>query len=828
MHKIIPSALRRSVIGAASLFALLNAGNAQAQFSNGNIVVLQVGDGAAALTNASSQVSLKEYNTATAGQSTPVTTLNLPVTGSNKLTLSGTATSEGQMILSPDSLKLVIAGYDTTTGIASPNNITAALLARIADTVSYRAIAGRAVATNTAFSANNIRCVARNNNENYWAAGANSGTYYMGATATAAAIQTAVTNTRVVIAANNNLYVSTSSGTPGILKISGQPVTAATAAVLIATGAGSSPYGFSVNAAENVAYISDDRTNGSGGIYKWTLSGSVWSPVDTLKPTATTGTRSVVVDWSGTYPSIYAVTTDNKLIRWNDSANMAHIATILATAPANTAFRSVAFTPKAPLSCTNPVLSAVATDKTCTANGTVTLTVTSGTTPTGFAWTGPLGYTASTQNITNLQPGTYNLTATTPGGCSATASATVANNVATITAPIAPSGSVTFCQNAIVPLTTTTVTGYTYQWNNASGPISGQTNATYTPTASGSYTVTVSSGVNCSATSTATNVTINPVPQSTLTASTAGPICPAVVTFKTVSAPNVTYSWKYMNTFPLPGATDSTLNLFLDNLTQTPAPYSVKVIVTSAAGCMDSSTIAITVNPKPLNTVARSGPLEFCFGDSVILSASNVAGYTYQWMNATGPVAGATNDSLIVKNADQYRVGIVNSYGCTDTSLRFNTSVVTVGTPAVTYTGGVLSSTSTFTTYQWYLNGTAIPSATNQTYTPTVNGDYTLVVTNATGCSGTSLQITVAGLSIGNVPGAAGISLYPNPAHDMLYVKSGIDVNIVIKDLQGRTVHTAEQTRQVNLSGISSGIYSITLYKTNGDFLFTQKLVKAD
>jgi gliding motility-associated-like protein len=46
--------------------------------------------------------------------------------------------------------------------------------------------------------------------------------------------------------------------------------------------------------------------------------------------------------------------------------------------------------------------------------------------------------------------------------------------------------------------------------------------------------------------------------------------------------------------------------------------------------------------------------------------------------------------------------------------------------------------------YQWYFDGVAIPGATNTIYNATGIGDYTVIVTDAVGCSGTSNVITVS------------------------------------------------------------------------------------
>ena len=50
-------------------------------------------------------------------------------------------------------------------------------------------------------------------------------------------------------------------------------------------------------------------------------------------------------------------------------------------------------------------------------------------------------------------------------------------------------------------LSTVNFSGYTYQWSDTSGPIAGATTFSYTPSQSGVYTVTVTDGNGCSATS---------------------------------------------------------------------------------------------------------------------------------------------------------------------------------------------------------------------------------------------------------------------------------------------------------------------------------------
>ena len=87
----------------------------QSPFTQGNIVVLRVGDGSAALTNASTASFIDEYTTS----GTFVQSIAIPTTGLNKLTNAGTSGTEGLINLSPDGQYLTLAGYDIAPGTAS-------------------------------------------------------------------------------------------------------------------------------------------------------------------------------------------------------------------------------------------------------------------------------------------------------------------------------------------------------------------------------------------------------------------------------------------------------------------------------------------------------------------------------------------------------------------------------------------------------------------------------------------------------------------------------------------------------------------------------------
>jgi hypothetical protein len=99
---------------------------------------------------------------------------------------------------------------------------------------------------------------------------------------------------------------------------------------------------------------------------------------------------------------------------------------------------------------------------------------------------------ATTASASGLSPGTHSLTVTDAAACTTTTSVTVGT---------APGTGITITQTGGNLIASS---GFlAYQWQDASGPISGATSAQYTPTASGTYQVTATNIYGCTWTSAA-------------------------------------------------------------------------------------------------------------------------------------------------------------------------------------------------------------------------------------------------------------------------------------------------------------------------------------
>jgi len=151
--------------------------------------------------------------------------------------------------------------------------------------------------------------------------------------------------------------------------------------------------------------------------------------------------------------------------------------------------------------------------------------------------------------------------------------------------------------------------------------------------------------------------------------------------------------------------------------------------------------------------------------------------------------------------------------------------------PSITQVGYTLTS-SVANSYQWQLNAVDIPGATDQSYTVQQSGTYTVIITDANGCKNSfSTYVLISGITDAN--GDADISIFPNPAGDVLYIQSSsIQLNeataISIINVLGQNVlkENVQWKNEVllDVKNLPSGIYFVKV--ENDKEKFSARFVK--
>ena len=295
------------------------------------------------------------------------------------------------------------------------------------------------------------------------------------------------------------------------------------------------------------------------------------------------------------------------------------------------------------------------------------LTLTGGATgATSWSWTGPNGYTSSSQSptitgITTAGAGVYTLTASnTCGSASAvnTASVTVTpNNTITLTSAAETNNQITCINTAITNITysTTGATGATFSGLPAGVTGSWAANVVTisgTPTASGTFNYTVTLTGGCGTVTATGTITVNAAPTTANAGSDINPACDATTATLAGNTPTIgTGTWSVVSgtatittpSSPTSGVTGltvpgtATLRWTISNSPCTPSTDDV-VITTSACFTCGTSTVSFTYNGSSVTygTVANNGKcwLDRNLGASQVAISStdaNAYGDLFQW-----------------------------------------------------------------------------------------------------------------------------------------------------------------------------------------------------
>jgi hypothetical protein len=391
--------------------------------------------------------------------------------------------------------------------------------------------------------------------------------------------------------------------------------------------------------------------------------------------------------------------------------------------------------------------------------GMATANASGGTAPYTYSWsTVPAQINNS---ATNMAAGNYTVLVTDSNSCFQTRSITITQAPAIVGIPTASNASCGLSDGSASVLASGG-TGLTYSYSWDSNPP--QTADTAFAIAAGIYSVTITDSLGCSNT---VSATVNNTSAATISSTQVNATCPtsangsAKVTVSGGTMP-YTYSW---TTTPVQTSPDAGGLL----------AGTYALLVTDSVGC--TSTIAVTITSPPALTAIIATTNVTCNGmhngKATVTTSGGSPKYSYTW--STTPVQ--TGSTVTGLDSGFYYLAITDSLGCTalDSMIVTQPDLLlsspvnmhpscyagTDGTSSANVSGGILPYS-----YSWSTN----PVQTTDTANGLAAGNYTVLVTDSSGCSVTGqslisqpanlvLATTSSPASCGNADGSVSVAV---------------------------------------------------------------------
>lgn len=346
------------------------------------------------------------------------------------------------------------------------------------------------------------------------------------------------------------------------------------------------------------------------------------------------------------------------------------------------------------------------------ANGSINISVSGGTGSYTYLWSNG----ATTEDLANLNAGTFKVTVTDSSGCSASASYLLLNNVRIIQSGVITKASCRQTNGGVNVTVSGGATPYSYSWDN------GSVTEDLINVGPGTYRLTITDANGCTGQA-AYVVTENNTVKITFTVTPAGCFNEATGAIDiTASGGTAPYTFSWQN-----GATTEDLSGLVGGI--------YRVTVTDNAGCALLTPINV---PKKSIQVNAQVIQPLCNGDStgsiLITPLDNSTTYTYVWSN------GYTTNSISDVPVGDYIVTITDATGCSRT-LSFTITQPAALSPTAVINNNQCGAEGNFSidlsvtggktpyTYLWS-NG-----ATTQDIQSLNSGIYSVTITDANGCS---------------------------------------------------------------------------------------------
>ncbi len=345
--------------------------------------------------------------------------------------------------------------------------------------------------------------------------------------------------------------------------------------------------------------------------------------------------------------------------------------------------------------------------------------------------------TGTSNTLTANVTGEYVVVGTDNNGCS--------NATDTISITVHPEptllveieGSDTFCDGGEVTISATPgFDNYTWYLNDIliydgllhEGPIG----------VSGTFMVIVTDENGCIWESNEVNITVNPTPAPIVNINGEPTLCEGDMVELYVTGTYSQIQW-YMDGDSIIGANTATY------LATESGDYSVYVSDNNACeGISDGVSITVYDNPEPVIN-ASGGDFVACVGQPGVELTADLGFIQYDWYQNGTLLQSNNNNTLLATVSGTYTVIVTDNNGCSGTSAEATVTIAPPPLPMITASANNICLGETVTlmidppnlNYLWSSNDLSLScnDCPNPTATPQVSSLYSVIVTDANGCS---------------------------------------------------------------------------------------------
>lgn len=468
-----------------------------------------------------------------------------------------------------------------------------------------------------------------------------------------------------------------------------------------------------------------------------------------------------------------------------------------------------------PAVLTSAITSTTNIDCNGSATGAAVLAVTGGTTPYNYSLDGTNFSTSL--DLTNLISGTYTVTIRDTNNCESTVSFN-------ITQPDALGASVSvvsqvICNGGTDGSISLLASGGTAPYEYSQDGTTFGTESDFISLTAGSYSFVIRDASGCTTTVSETivepdllmltlqptNISCNGAADGTITPTTTGGTAPFEYSLDGTSFQSGVFNGQSAGTYTL--------------------------TVRDANGCTESALVTLT---EPLILSASSTVAYVsCFGESNGAININAAGGTGSYEYSLDGTTFQAESNFSSLAANTYTITVKDAGGCTTTlvaevtepiQLSVSASIVDDNTISVSATGGTAP-------YEYALGTGSFQAASS--FNGLTNGDYTISVRDASGCtSTTSSSLVITGDDDPFEP--VSLSAYPNPASDyLIFSKLSAGDQIKMVSLNGKSLSVTEVTEEKesyrkDISSIGQKIFLVIVINKEGLVRLNQKVIKKE